>query len=1168
MKKAILLFAFFSICLTTFAQQGVDYYWASGEKISVQKNPETFILHFKEAAKFDNFSAVKKRRGLSKIESFSRNQFVIVQQSTNQNKSANDLLQSLDLSNDDVVIHEALQLDDGFLHYPMDEVVIKMKRREDPIAIKQLAKKFNAELQKQQDDIYIYKMKDINMVLAFANLVEESGLVQWATPDFYAPIVKDNDPNYGEQFQLNNTGQTIDGVTGLNDMDVDAPEAWTMSTGSASITVAVMDDGVEAHEDLVDESGNSRVLNGFTPSNGGNGAPETGGDHGQAVSGIIAASHNNIGVRGLAPKVKILPVNILNGSTTQQIADGYTFARLNGADVFSSSWSYQSCTANYSNITQAITDVANLGRNGKGAFMAFTAGNNGRSNCINYPARLQNVIAVGAVTQIGEHASYSNQGPNIDIVAPSRAASTQAGAGVRTIDRMGAKGYNSGNYSNTFGGTSAACPVVSGCAALVLSVNPNLTKDELENILKSTASDMGASGFDNTYGNGRVNAYQAVLAAGSTTNPTCTDGVQNGDETGIDCGGSNCNDCLIAYCSATGSNSNYEYIDKVQLGSINNTSGNNGSYADFTNLYTSLGAGNSYTITLTPGFQGTVYNEFWSVWIDYNKDGDFIDAGEKVFEGTNGSATISGSFSVPTSVSDGNTRMRISMKWNAYAASACETFNYGEIEDYGILLIAGSTSSCSDGIQNGNETGVDCGGPDCAPCFTCNDGIQNGNETGVDCGGPDCAPCQTSSSCDLISFTTSSPYGYGGAQDKGEVIVLDENAIKIENNAWKVIDFDYNITPNTMISFEYASTVVGEISGIGLDNNLSLSSNYTFKLAGSQNWGLSNYNNYNELGTWKSYTIPVGDFYTGNFNYLFFVSDFDASPQNSNAYFRNIQVFENSNNCVNPNPLDGSPIDQGGDYSAEGNILIEKWSDIGGGLDIELIPVSTIPTSTQNINISEKPFNTGDNYEVRMRGYMCPPQTGNYTFWISSNDNGELWLSTNDEVVNKQLIANLPGWTPSKDWTKYPQRKSVEIALVEGQCYYLEAFVKEQTGGYNLAVEWTLLNGVIERPNQGSYLSPGGPITDFNNEDLKEELEYNVMVFPNPTSGLINIKSTGATYQNATLGVFNANGQMLKTIEHNNQHTVIDMEAFDNGLYIIQILKMNGETEILKIVKT
>ena len=87
------------------------------------------------------------------------------------------------------------------------------------------------------------------------------------------------------------------------------------------------------------------------------------------------------------------------------------------------------------------------------------------------------------------------------------------GGNVRTTDRMGANGYETGNYSNGFGGTSAAAPQVSGAAALMLSVNPNLTETQVRTFLQQSAWDMGAAGFDNTFGHGRLNAYAAVRAA-------------------------------------------------------------------------------------------------------------------------------------------------------------------------------------------------------------------------------------------------------------------------------------------------------------------------------------------------------------------------------------------------------------------------------------------------------------------------------------------------------------------------------------------------------------------------------------------------------------------------------------------------------------------------------
>ncbi len=223
--------------------------------------------------------------------------------------------------------------------------------------------------------------------------------------------------------------------------------------------------------------------------------------------------------------------------------------------------------------------------------------------------------------------------------------------------------------------------------------------------------------------------------------PTCDDGIQNGDETGIDCGGTNCPPCPAVYCGSAGSNTTYEWIESISVADLNNTSGNDGGYGDYTSLTGNMDVGSSYAVSLTPGFASTVYNEFWSIWIDLNGDVDFDDPGELVFQG-NGNSVVSGNLSIPSGATVGTTRMRISMQWNAYSTQ-CQNFTYGEVEDYTVAIGAGGGPTCDDGIQNGDETGVDCGGSVCPACPTCDDGIQNGDETGVDCGGSTCPACPT-----------------------------------------------------------------------------------------------------------------------------------------------------------------------------------------------------------------------------------------------------------------------------------------------------------------------------------------------------------------------------------------------------------------------------------------
>ncbi|MFP2997826.1 reprolysin-like metallopeptidase [Spongiivirga sp. MCCC 1A20706] len=146
----------------------------------------------------------------------------------------------------------------------------------------------------------------------------------------------------------------------------------------------------------------------------------------------------------------------------------------------------------------------------------------------------------------------------------------------------------------------------------------------------------------------------------------------------------------LNYCDSQGNRVNDEWIARVQLGDIDNSSDNSlGGYSDFKAISTTLNQGDNYTITITPEWRSTTYREGYSVWIDYNRDGDFDDAGEQVFtQNATTSTPVSGSFSVPSGTSTGLTAMRVSMKYNSIP-TACETFTYGEVEDYGIILSSG-----------------------------------------------------------------------------------------------------------------------------------------------------------------------------------------------------------------------------------------------------------------------------------------------------------------------------------------------------------------------------------------------------------------------------------------------------------------------------------------------
>src|SRR5690606_20914611 len=142
------------------------------------------------------------------------------------------------------------------------------------------------------------------------------------------------------------------------------------------------------------------------------------------------------------------------------------------------------------------------------------------------------------------------------------------------------------------------------------------------------------------------------------------------------------------YCASRGTSSRYEYIQYVSLGSTGNTSGTNSGDGHFPTVSTTLTRGNSYPISFRPGFTGSIYREYWTIWIDFNQDGDFTAPGEQLASGsTSSNVTYSATFAVPATAATGTTRMRVSMKYLS-SPSPCETFSFGEVEDYTIQIAA------------------------------------------------------------------------------------------------------------------------------------------------------------------------------------------------------------------------------------------------------------------------------------------------------------------------------------------------------------------------------------------------------------------------------------------------------------------------------------------------
>lgn len=322
-----------------------------------------------------------------------------------------------------------------------------------------------------------------------------------------------DDADLPSQWNMHNLGQLVRGSRGLADADVDAPEAWELYTGEVGeAIIAILDSGVDPHPEFADRMiPGHNVIPGADPDDTRDLCFTSG--HGTHVTGIAAASGNNngTGVAGMTWGADILPVKVL-GAPLHPSCDGFASELAAGirwaaewpcndegpcedprrVDVINMSLQYYGLDAISISVLQGAINLAH----DSGIVLVAATGNLGRSP-VAYPAILDNVMAAGATTLEDTRAGISNYGPNNDVTAP--------GENVYSTYRNGNYGYLSG--------TSMATPHVSGLAALIRSRMPERTNDEIVDIILTSTDDLGAAGWDQFFGHGRLNAYKALATA-------------------------------------------------------------------------------------------------------------------------------------------------------------------------------------------------------------------------------------------------------------------------------------------------------------------------------------------------------------------------------------------------------------------------------------------------------------------------------------------------------------------------------------------------------------------------------------------------------------------------------------------------------------------------------
>lgn len=368
-------------------------------------------------------------------------------------------------------------------HYVEHEVVVRFSPRPKPQAIADMLKKADARVKRDYGHAMIIQSRSLSTKQLMKMFAEHPDSI-YAEPNYLLlPNRRPNDVLY-PRYQWNLPM-------------IDMERSWEQTQGSAKVIVAVVDTGI----DLDHPEFQGKLTEGYNVIEDTNNPMDDNG-HGTHVAGVIAARANNgDGIAGISWNSKLMPIKAIgaDGSGTAfDIAQGIRWATDHGADVINLS------VGNYTS-SAALLDACRYAY-GKNVVLVAATGNDATDQP-GYPAAYKEVFGVSAVDHNRNRADFSNFGDYVDVVAPG-------------VDIPSTYIYS--DYA-ALSGTSMACPHVAALASLIRSVNPRLKPDEVMNIMRKTAVDLGRNGKDNLYGYGLINVAAALSQAKTNTAPLQAD---------------------------------------------------------------------------------------------------------------------------------------------------------------------------------------------------------------------------------------------------------------------------------------------------------------------------------------------------------------------------------------------------------------------------------------------------------------------------------------------------------------------------------------------------------------------------------------------------------------------------------------------------------------------
>jgi PKD repeat protein len=571
----------------------------------------------------------------------------------------------------------------------------------------------------------------------------------------------------------------------------------------------------------------------------------------------------------------------------------------------------------------------------------------------------------------------------------------------------------------------------------------------------------------------------------------------------------------LNYCTSQGTNYSYEWIGQVALNSFVNASGAAG-YTNFTNLTVPLITGGNVAVTLTPTFSGSAYTEYWRIWIDYNKDGDFLDANETVFSPAASTTTVTGNFTVATGVS-GTTRMRVTMKYNAVPTS-CEAFSYGEVEDYTVSFGAPQPPVAD---FSGTPTTV-----------------------------------ITGQSVQFTDLTTNGPTSWSWSFTGGTPTTsTSQNPIVTYNTAGS---FNVSLTAtnsagsDTEIKTAYINVVtvpactnpvspLNGATGVSITANLVWSSvadatGYTLYL-GTNN-PPTNINNGTNVGNVTTFNPPA-DFSYSTVYYWKIV------PYNANGSATGCAVwsFTTGANPNGPVQLSYSDFEAGWGIWTDGGADCARYTGgtyaSGGVAAIDIQDNSAVPSSfyhTNGVDVHTPGFVQID---VEFEFYAVSMESKE-DFWVQYY-NGTTWYT----------VATYARGTNFNNNIFYRANASIlESSYTFPTNMKIRFMCDASDDNDDIYVDNIKITGSMQASPNNYIIPRGGPQGGF--EDMTANENEPIRVYPNPAHNELNVSIKDN--KQSEIYIYNMQGQVIHHQLLNNEQEVIGIESLRTGVYMVFII--------------